>query len=1740
MSNTNRSKRDARPQLRVAAWPLAVACALYQGMAAANPAGPDVVAGQVAITQTSPSTLQVQQGTHSAIVNWQQFSIGAGEQVRFEQPSASAAILNRVVGQDASDILGNLSANGRVFLVNPQGVMFGPGAQVDVGSLVASTLDIADQDFLDGNHVFLGAGNSRSEVVNQGGISSAAGGFVVLAGAHVRNEGVIEARLGDVALLSGSALTLTIDDGGLVDFVIDDAAIAVSAGVSNFGEIIADGGRVLLGARLAQALIGTAVNQSGRIQAHSIVEHEGAVFLQGEGGSISQRGTIDLSRDAGANGGELHVQSSETLVVGRGSIADGCRANLCEADLENWLGNGATVSLTSGTEIALDALDGNTLSGRSAADPGNGGNLFLVAVGGGDVNFDPGDTIDLDGTFSASADGRLQVGSIDAAGSVVLTAGTDIDVGDITVRDAVDPVVVDDSFGTTVSGARLLLSTAGGDIRVHGDVDIHGALDAIESPGYQGVLGAYAGFFTPGQLILNGTVKLEGVVNSVTGDVGQVRGAELQLGFYDSFGAFGTGFIHALQSVTVTGRLGGVTGGTYDGLTGASLLAFSAGSQVFDGKLQVDGKLGLDSDGNAVSVTEVLNDNSNFTPLDANGALLQLVSYGESLEINQGIEVDGTVGTIATEDRADVSGAYVTLGLRDDFGPSTFELTVRGDIDIFGRIRDAGGGAGSDLNFVAGAVLSAASFYDQSFNGRVEIDGGVAALNDVGIDGLRAFGALLSTEADASITFSGPLVVTGRLAEGEVLTAGGTYDFGATAAELFGAYALISAKEAGNVSNVNLDAGAAVTGRIGTIQGRYGGSINAMGAGLEATAEEFAVIADSGVVRIRGTTSIDGDVGGVAGRDEAAGLSGARDASVVGAGLYLGDGFLTNVIDVLGPIDVQGHVGTVDLSSSAIDISTFSVLGADVFMRSFVDVSLLNEKGTTPSGAPNPPAVTAHGRVDAAHAGIALDPYVTGSSVVIGTASEGSINLDGVDAHGEVGRLTTGVFDDGSLATFATVRGVDFLLDAFGNFSDQRGVTMGRTLNLSGSIGSIDAGHFLDAAGVNALVLSFGRAAIEDGIAIRGTIGSVTAGFAPFLTGSRLYVDTFFGGNTSIAGGVIAFGEIGSITADEYISAYANSLYLNATDGLSIGPDANGTAIQADGRINAVASSTGELVDPDIVASYVTINADSGSVDIHGSVTASGTVPVLTIADAIPGTPAPEPLSGADIIRNRMSGGNSLLEIPDFTLAALQQPEGNSAVTSQVSVYAGTSVSFDDISGQNIFINFSEESFLGDASINASGYLDLFSPFLDPVLHANSLSLRANNMLISANLGAETLTVDASGILFVGLAALTGRNASIAAREMIISEASMAYAESLTLTTTGGLLFATNLLVDSPDATVRLNAGTSLFLDQSELSARQLTLSAPEYLILFESEVRATEQLRLSAITPAAATVLKAEPSPFDSNGVIFIDELSSLDGGSLSMAATTTILSQGKLHVGRGTVADGADAGMLSALGKFNPSLVPDATQPNASFVAPFLGIANLSLDGDYLHFNSNFTYLTGLTLAPNTLVHVDPLAALPVFAESVTLDRSGLADLAAQGRVASRDNRILPTLGSLQGAFGSEFLDFSSFILQSGLADTTVVVGGSDYTAGIQIADQLIIDVLPSRTNFAFMTSSSILLTQPIRTNGQFVILNGKLETDPDVFYKLVREQIETYYASIDLDTELRDGEVEEKTRNEEDCEK
>ncbi len=292
---------NSSAHFRLKALCLAVTSACAALQVEANPVNPTVVHGSATFSN-SGNTLTVT-NTPNAIINWQQFGINANETVRFVQQSAASAVLNRVTGADPSHILGTLQSNGRVFLINPAGIMFGQGAVVDVAGLVAATLNITDSDFLNGRLQFNADRAHPGSVVNAGQITTPNGGFVYLIAPQVENSGVITTPSGEAILAAGNSVEL-------VDSADPALRVKVSAQSQdvNLSQMMTQSGGNIFN-----------VLNSGRVSANTaVVGSNGKIVFKSAGQSIVS-GTVEATSSAGT-GGTVHVLGEQVGLVDQASI----------------------------------------------------------------------------------------------------------------------------------------------------------------------------------------------------------------------------------------------------------------------------------------------------------------------------------------------------------------------------------------------------------------------------------------------------------------------------------------------------------------------------------------------------------------------------------------------------------------------------------------------------------------------------------------------------------------------------------------------------------------------------------------------------------------------------------------------------------------------------------------------------------------------------------------------------------------------------------------------------------------------------------------------------------------------------------------------------------------------------------------------------------------------------------------------------------------------------------------------------------------------------------------------------------------------------------------------------------------------------------------------------------------------------------------------------------------------------
>jgi filamentous hemagglutinin family protein len=403
-----------------------MACCLAHGPAGANPENPLVTHGRADIVGRG-NVLTIT-NTPGTVINWQNFNIRPGEITRFIQQGSDSAVLNRIVGQDPSQIFGALESNGRVFLINPNGILFGAGARVDVNGFVASTLQLSNEDFLAGRNNFIAGAGTPGAIRNQGAITTPRGGSIYLIAPNIENSGLITSPQGEIVLAAGHEVRLA-------DSMDPSMHVVVSAPQDqaiNLGRVMAESGRI--------GIFGALVNQRGIVNADSAVAGEnGTIVLRSSTQTLLEAGSVTSARGAGT-GGEIHILGDHVGLTGDAKVdasgETGGGTVLIGGDFQ---GRNGAITNASATYVGAEAD-----VRADAITSGNGGRIIVwadeatrmfghLSARGGALSGDGG-FAEVSGKkyleFAGRADLRAPHG---ASGSLLL------DPNDITIQDGPAP-----------------------------------------------------------------------------------------------------------------------------------------------------------------------------------------------------------------------------------------------------------------------------------------------------------------------------------------------------------------------------------------------------------------------------------------------------------------------------------------------------------------------------------------------------------------------------------------------------------------------------------------------------------------------------------------------------------------------------------------------------------------------------------------------------------------------------------------------------------------------------------------------------------------------------------------------------------------------------------------------------------------------------------------------------------------------------------------------------------------------------------------------------------------------------------------------------------------------------------------------------------------------------------------------------------------------------------------------------
>lgn len=570
---------------------------LHSWPAVANPQGGVVAAGNASISAAGP-ILTIQQASNRAVINWQGFSIGANEATRFLQPSAAAAVLNRVTGGNPSQLLGQLSANGQVYLINPNGIVVGPQGRIDTGGFVASTLNLSDAAFMQGGPLTF-QGGSDAGITVLGSIAAAAGD-VVLAAHRVDNRGRIEAPGGQAILAAGRELVYLPD--GQSDIVIKAAGLETpmdGAAVDNSGTIAAASVQ-LKAAGSAHAL---AVNNGGLIHATGLHRSGGRILLDGGAGDIVHSASLSARNgDAGGSvtlaGGRVTLGPAASVDVsapaGGGRVAIGGGAQGAEPAIRN----AQAVSVAAGAHIRADATqqgdggavtvwsDGPTAFAGSIGSRGGpaGGNGGEAEVSGRRLAFSG--TVDLTAPRGATGHFLLdpEVLDIDAATATAITAAL------LTANETVSATTSIAVNAAISSPSANMLAFSAPTVQVNADLTLPNGIVAFLPGGGAGVLlrSADGTTLSAAEVRIAGgfaTVEMEGAVQTAALTVDQAGSATTTLDVANGSNSIGSVVFAA-------------GGNTYAG----NATVFSQDAMTVSGSLIAGGRVTLASGGNLTAL----------------------------------------------------------------------------------------------------------------------------------------------------------------------------------------------------------------------------------------------------------------------------------------------------------------------------------------------------------------------------------------------------------------------------------------------------------------------------------------------------------------------------------------------------------------------------------------------------------------------------------------------------------------------------------------------------------------------------------------------------------------------------------------------------------------------------------------------------------------------------------------------------------------------------------------------------------------------------------------------------------------------------------------------------------------------------------------------------------------------------------------------------------------------------------
>ena len=324
------------------------------------PQGADIVSGDITIN-SNDNVMNIDQDSQQGIIDWQTFNVGSDATVNFNQPNSSASTLNRVVTDNASQIYGNINANGQVLLVNSSGVYISENGRVETGGIVATTQEINNQEYLDNPDRIILRETDQSGSIENHGTVIANEAYVAMLAPEVQNEGLITANMGEVVLASGREIILSFNDGQITDVITTPSLL--NSLIENKLAIEAAGGKVILSATAMNQINGGLINQAGSINVGSTetvaVNEGGRIYLTSN--EVVFDGGSQTLANADTQGGEIEVAANDITIEGDARIEASATLN----------GDGGRIDLVAQNDMTI-----NGVIKADGADEGVGGEIL--------------------------------------------------------------------------------------------------------------------------------------------------------------------------------------------------------------------------------------------------------------------------------------------------------------------------------------------------------------------------------------------------------------------------------------------------------------------------------------------------------------------------------------------------------------------------------------------------------------------------------------------------------------------------------------------------------------------------------------------------------------------------------------------------------------------------------------------------------------------------------------------------------------------------------------------------------------------------------------------------------------------------------------------------------------------------------------------------------------------------------------------------------------------------------------------------------------------------------------------------------------------------------------------------------------------------------------------------------------------------------------------------------------------